>query len=516
MRGDRPGGRSYRNEHMKKKVILTILDGMGYRAETAGNAVAAAHKPTFDMLQANYPWTLIEASGPWVGLPAGQMGNSEVGHLNIGSGRVIQMDVTRIDASILDGTFFANPVLRQAMAAKRLHLFGLLSDGGVHSMNTHLYALLEMAKREGVPEVFVHCFTDGRDTPPNSGAGYLAALEAKFQEIGIGRIASLSGRYFAMDRDKRWERVKKAYEAIVLGTGAHNASAAAAVQSAYAKGTTDEFIEPVTIDEAGLVQNGDSIIFFNYRADRARELTQMILQPSIATAAGVPQRQNLRYTMMTEYDRSYGLPFAFAPETHTGLLSDALVAYGLKDLRVAETEKYPHVTYFFNGGNETVPSGEARQMVPSPKVATYDLQPEMNAAQVCDVVVKAIESEEYDAIIVNFANPDMVGHTGVFAAAVKAVEACDVCLTRIWAALQKHPATWLITADHGNAEMMIDPVTGLVHTYHTTSPVPFIFVDASQPKLRAGGSLRDIAPTMLAVLGVPLPPEMTGHDLREP
>ncbi len=499
---------------MKKKVILTILDGMGYREETAGNAVAAAHKPTFDMLQTNYPWTLIEASGPWVGLPPGQMGNSEVGHLNIGSGRVIQMDVTRIDAAILGGTFFTNLVLRQAMATKRLHLFGLVSDGGVHSMNTHLYALLDMAKREGVAEVFVHCFTDGRDTPPNSGAAFLNELEAKMTELGIGRVASVNGRYFAMDRDKRWERVAKAYEAIVLGTGAHHTSAAAVLADAYAKGVTDEFIEPVTILDEGLVRDGDSIIFFNYRADRARELTQMILNPAIAAAAGVMQRKDLRYTMMTEYDRSYGLPYAFAPETHTGLLSDALVAHGLRDLRVAETEKYPHVTYFFNGGNETVPNGEARQMVASPKVATYDLQPEMNASQVCDVVVNAIENEDYDAIVVNFANPDMVGHTGVFDAAVKAVEACDLCLARIWAALQKHPATWLITADHGNAEMMIDPVTGLVHTYHTTSPVPFIFVDASKPKLRSGGALRDIAPTMLGVLGVPLPPEMTGRDLR--
>ena len=504
---------------MKKKVILTILDGMGYRVETAGNAVEAAHKPTFDRLKRDYPWTLIEASGPWVGLPIGQMGNSEVGHLNIGSGRVIQMDVTRIDQSILKGTFFANPALKQAMVTPRLHLFGLLSDGGVHSMNTHLYQLLEMAKREGVTEVFVHCFMDGRDTPPNSGAGFLAELEAKMAKLGIGTIASISGRYFAMDRDKRWERVRKAYEAIVLGpgtqkTGARHPSASEALQQAYAEGTTDEFIEPVTIADRGLVHDGDSIIFFNYRADRARELTQMILDPAIAALAGVAQRKNLRYTMMTQYDRSFGLPYAFAPEFHQGLLSDVLAAHGLSDLRVAETEKYPHVTYFFNGGNEAVPHGEAREMVASPKVATYDLQPEMNASQVCDVVVNAIEHGDYDVIVVNFANPDMVGHTGVFAAAVKAVEACDLCLARIWAALQQHPATWIITADHGNAEMMIDPETGLVHTYHTTSPVPLIFVDQEHPQLRSGGTLRDIAPTILGVLGVPLPPEMTGRDLR--
>jgi 2,3-bisphosphoglycerate-independent phosphoglycerate mutase len=499
---------------MKKKVILTILDGMGHREATAGNAVAAANKPTFDHLKANYPHTLIEASGPWVGLPPGQMGNSEVGHLNIGSGRVIQMDVTRIDTAILNGTFFANPILEQAMRTRRLHFFGLLSDGGVHSMNTHLYALLEMAKKQQVEEVYVHVFTDGRDTPPNSGAGFVNELEAKMQELGIGKIASISGRYYAMDRDKRWERVAKAYQAIVLGTGKHATSAAAHLEASYAANVTDEFVEPATILDHGLVQDDDSIIFYNYRADRARELTQMILDPVIAKAGNVPQRLRLRYTMMTEYDRNFGLPYAFAPETHTGLLADVLAKHGKTALRVAETEKYPHVTYFFNGGNEAVPGGEARKMVASPKVATYDLQPEMSATEVCDVVVNAIENGDYDAIIVNFANPDMVGHTGVFEAAVKAVETCDACLARIWAALQKHPATWIITADHGNAETMIDPDTGLVHTYHTTNPVPLIFVDESKPQLRTGGSLRDIAPTMLAVLGLPKPEEMTGADLR--
>ena len=349
---------------MKKKVVLTILDGMGHRAELAGNAVAAAKKPVFDMLKSQYPWTLIEASGPWVGLPPGQMGNSEVGHLNIGSGRVIQMDVTRIDTSILEGNLFTNPALLDAMHTKRLHFFGLLSDGGVHSMNTHLYALLDMAKRQQVAEVFVHVFTDGRDTPPNAGAAFVAQLEAKMQELGIGKIASLGGRYFAMDRDKRWERVSKAYTAIVLGTGPHAPTAAAAIAAAYAKGVTDEFIEPVTILEAGLVRDDDSIVFYNYRADRARELTQMVLDPVIAKTAGVPQRDRLRYTQMTEYDKSYGLPYAFGPLTHTGLLADALAAHGKTALRVAETEKYPHVTYFFNGGNENIPGGESRQEVP--------------------------------------------------------------------------------------------------------------------------------------------------------
>lgn len=487
---------------------------MGHREETAGNAVAAAHKPTFDMLQGSYPWTLIEASGPWVGLPPGQMGNSEVGHLNIGSGRVIQMDVTRIDQAILDGTLFVNPMLVQAMKTKRLHFFGLLSDGGVHSMNTHLYALLEMAKKQQVDEVYVHVFTDGRDTPPNSGAGFVAELEAKMSELGVGKIASVSGRYYAMDRDKRWERVAKAFEAIVHGTGKHAATADEVLKASYAAGVTDEFVEPVTILDQGLVQDGDSIIFYNYRADRGRELTQMMMDPVTAKAGGVAQKFRLRFTMMTDYDKTYGLPYAFGPMSHTNLLADVLAANNLTDLRVAETEKYPHVTYFFNGGNETVPLGETRKMVASPKVATYDLQPSMSATEVCDVVVKAVESEDYDLIVVNFANPDMVGHTGVFEAAKAAVETCDVCLARIWKALEAHPATWLITADHGNAEMMIDPETGLVHTYHTTSPVPFIFVDESKPALRKGGSLRDIAPTILGVLGVPKPEEMTGADLR--
>ena len=499
---------------MKKKVILTILDGMGYRVNGKGNAVEAAKKPNFDRLQSTYPWTLIEASGPWVGLPPGQMGNSEVGHLNIGSGRVIRMDVTRIDTSILDGKLFTNPVLLEAMRTKRLHFFGLVSDGGVHSMNTHLYALLEMAKHQQVDEVYVHVFTDGRDTPPNSGAGFVAELEAKMKELGVGKIASVSGRYYAMDRDKRWERVAKAYTAIVLGTGDHAPTAAAAIAAAYAKGVTDEFIEPVTILDEGLVQDGDSILFYNYRADRAREITQMVLDPVVAKTAGVHQRLRLRYTQMTDYDKSYGLPYAFGPLTHTGLLSDALAAYGKTNLRVAETEKYPHVTYFFNGGNENIPSGESRKMVASPKVATYDLQPEMSAPEVCDVVVKAITEGDFDVIVVNFANPDMVGHTGVYEAAVRAVETCDVCLGRIWEVLQTHSATWMITADHGNSEMMIDPATGLVHTYHTTNPVPFLLVDDEHRQLRTGGSLRDIAPTILAVLGVPKPEEMTGTDLR--
>ena len=502
-----------------KRVILTILDGLGYRANASGNAVEAARKPVFDMLKSKFPWTLIEASGPWVGLPPGQMGNSEVGHLNIGAGRVIQMDVSRIDFAIHDGTFFRNEALLSAMQGQRLHLMGLVSDGGVHSMNTHIYALLEMAKRQGVKDVCVHVFTDGRDTPPNSGLGFLRELEAKMKEIGVGRIASVSGRYYAMDRDKRWERTKRAFDALVTGTAGKHTDPAAVLEASYANKVTDEFIDPVTITGAdgkpvGLVRDGDAVIFFNYRADRGRQLTQVLMQPETSKLAGVKPPKLGRFVMMTQYDRTYGLPYAFSPETHQQILGDVLAGHQRRNLRVAETEKYPHVTYFFNGGDERIRAGEEREMIASPKVATYDLQPEMNAPQVCDVVVKAARQRDFDLIVVNFANPDMVGHTGVFEAAVKAVEACDQCLGRIWEAIREKPATWIVTADHGNSEIMVDPVTGQPHTYHTTSPVPLIFVDEQQPRLRSGGALRDIAPTILSVLGIEKPAEMTGADLR--
>ena len=487
----------------KKRVILTILDGFGHRVETRGNAVAAARKPTFDMLHREYPHTLIEASGPWVGLPEGQMGNSEVGHLNIGSGRIIQMDVTRIDAAIAQGTLAGNPALQPAFAARRLHLLGLVSDGGVHSMNTHLYALLEMAKQKGVPEVYVHAFTDGRDTPPNSGLGFIEELEAKIREIGAGRIASVTGRYYAMDRDKRWERTNRALGALVRGDEGRAGSAAEVLKASYEHKVTDEFVEPVTLANEGLIRDGDAVVFFNFRADRARQITEKLVE-----------KLKLTYVMMTQYDAKFGLPYAFGPETHENILGEVVSAHGLTNLRVAETEKYPHVTYFFNGGREKPFTGEEREMIASPKVATYDLQPEMSAPQVCDVVVNAIDHRDFDLIVVNFANPDMVGHTGVFEAAVKAVETCDHCLSRIWEAIRRHPYTWLVTADHGNSETMIDPETGLVHTYHTTNPVPFICIDESKSPLRAGGSLRDIAPTILGILGREAPQEMTGRDLR--
>ncbi len=493
-------------------VVLTILDGFGWREETEGNAVIAAHKPNFDRLWAANPHTLIEASGPWVGLPVGQMGNSEVGHLNIGSGRIVRMDVSRIDHAIETGEFFELPALKAAMKTSRLHLLGLVSDGGVHSLNTHLYALLDMARREGVKEVFVHCFMDGRDTPPQSGAGFLEALQP---HLGDAKIASVMGRYYAMDRDKRWERVERAALAMTTGAPLTSTSPLEVAKASYAAGVTDEFIDPVTIVGAdgaplGPILPGDSCLFFNYRADRAREITERLTRDG-----------NLRFTMMSEYDRTFTHPFVFKPETHVNVLGEWLSTHGVANLRIAETEKYPHVTFFFNGGIETPYPGEAREMVPSPKVATYDLMPEMSADGVCAKVVAGIESGKFGAIIVNFANPDMVGHSGVFAAAVKAVEAADACLGLIEKALlAQGNYAWIITADHGNSETMIDPVTKGPHTYHTTNPVPVVIVESERRALRTDapelrGSLRDLAPTMLDLLGIAAPPEMTGTSLRQ-
>ncbi len=493
-------------------VVLTILDGLGWREESEGNAVKAAHKPNFDRLWAANPHTLIEASGPWVGLPVGQMGNSEVGHLNIGSGRIIRMDVTRIDHAIETGEFFQLPELKAAMQTKRLHLLGLVSDGGVHSLNTHLYALIDMAEREGVSEIYVHCFMDGRDTPPQSGVGFIDALE---KHLGTARIASVMGRYFAMDRDKRWERVEKAAIAMTTGAPKTSQSPLAVLKESYAASVTDEFVEPVTIVNAdgspvGLIQPGDSCLFFNYRADRAREITERLTRDG-----------NLRFTMMTEYDRTFTHPFVFKPESHQNVLGEWLSQHGVANLRVAETEKYPHVTFFFNGGVEKPYTGEAREMVASPQVATYDLMPEMSAAGVCDAVVKGIESKQFGVIIVNFANPDMVGHSGVFEAAKKAVEVADLCVGRIEAALNaRGNCAWIITADHGNAETMIDPATKGIHTYHTTNPVPVIIVESAHKPLRTDapnerGSLRDLAPTILDLLEIPKPPEMSGVSLRQ-
>jgi len=498
----------------KKPLVLTILDGWGFSSSSEGNAIAAARKPTYDMLLRKYPNTLVQTSGPSVGLPAGQMGNSEVGHLNIGAGRVIHMDVTRIDRMIASGEFFTNPVLLESMKhaqTHRLHLMGLCSDGGVHSLLTHLYALLEMSKKQNVQEVFVHCFMDGRDTGPESGAGFIEQVQKEMRQIGAGKIATVSGRYYAMDRDKRWDRVERAFNAMVLGNGEKSDDPVAAVKRSYEHGITDEFVEPVTIVDAhhqpvGLIRDDDACIFFNYRADRGREMTTAL------TAPAAPK--NLHFTTMTEYDSSFHVPFVLPREHPNNILADVMAQLNWKNLRVAETEKYAHVTYFFNGGNEKPYPGESRELVPSPKVATYDLKPEMSAQGITDVVVKAIEQREFDIIVMNYANADMVGHSGKMAPTVLAVEAVDAGLGQIYAALQRSGGTWMITADHGNAEMMIDPVTKGPHTYHTTNPVPFILVSESRVMLRSSGSLQDISPTVLGFLDEKQPKEMTGRDLR--
>jgi 2,3-bisphosphoglycerate-independent phosphoglycerate mutase len=497
-----------------RPLILTILDGWGYCPPSPGNAIALANKPNYDRLLREFPNTLVHTSGPNVGLPEGQMGNSEVGHLNIGAGRILLMDVMRIDKMIATGDFFRDTTLLASMnhaKTRRLHIMGLLSDGGVHSMNTHLYALLEMAKREGVQDVCVHCFMDGRDTPPTSGAGFLEALQQQINKTGVGRIATIAGRYYAMDRDKRWERIALAKDAMVEGKGEKATDPVAAAKRSYEKGITDEFIEPVVIvndqhDPVGLIREGDACIFFNYRADRGREMSQVLLESPL----------KLHYATMTQYDKTLDCPFVLPRELPSHILANVMSDLNWKNLRVAETEKYAHVTYFFNGGNEKPYAGEEREMAPSPKVATYDLKPEMNAEGVANVVESAIEKRDFDVIVMNFANADMVGHSGKLAATVKAVEVVDAHLGRIYDALKRKGGRWIITADHGNAEMMIDPVTGGPHTYHTTNPVPFIVVDEERRPLRAQGSLRDIAPTMLGLFGVPQPSEMTGRDLTKP
>ncbi len=496
-----------------KPLILTILDGWGFSPAIAGNAIAAARKPTYDMLLRDFPNTLVHTSGPYVGLPEGQMGNSEVGHLNIGAGRVVHMDVTRIDRMIETGEFFSNPVLlaamRHAREGRRLHLMGLCSDGGVHAQLTHLYALLEMARRQSVTQVFVHCFMDGRDTAPQSGIDYIRQLEHKMAELGVGRIASVEGRYFAMDRDKRWDRVNKAFQAMASGDGEKHRDPLDVMRRSYERGTTDEFVEPVTIVEQknepiGLIREEDACFFYNYRADRGREMSEVL------TKSG----KKLHFSTMTLYDKTLNVPYVLAKEPLDNILANVFAQLNWKNLRIAETEKYAHVTYFFNGGLETAFAGEEREMVGSPKVATYDLKPEMSAQGITSVVLDAMGRKDFDVIVMNFANADMVGHSGKMDPTVKAVEAVDGCLGQIWQRLKEKNGRWIITADHGNAEMMIDPVTGGPHTYHTTNPVPFILVDDSGDKLRVAGALQDIAPTLLGCLGEKQPREMSGSDLR--
>ncbi|MBV9268086.1 MAG: 2,3-bisphosphoglycerate-independent phosphoglycerate mutase [Acidobacteriaceae bacterium] len=505
-----------------RPVVLTILDGWGYSASSEGNAIAAAKKPTYDCLLKTYPNTLIHTSGPFVGLPEGQMGNSEVGHMNMGAGRVIYMDVTRIDLMITSGEFFNNPVLLNAMSkaqGHRLHLLGLCSDGGVHAQLTHLFALLEMVKMHQLKDVFVHCFMDGRDTPPESGAGYIEQLEQKMHQLGIGRIASVSGRYYAMDRDKRWERIERAFGAMVLGNGAKFTRAAEAVRKSYERGVTDEFIEPITIvdernEPVGLIRGDDSVVMYNYRADRAREITLALTDAKLERPSRSLVPRNLTYTMMTQYDKTFGLPFVVPPEHPDNILAEVMEKAQWKNLRVAETEKYAHVTYFFNGGNEKPYGGEERELVASPKVATYDLKPEMSAAGITEKVVHAIEQGSFDVIVMNYANADMVGHSGKMEPTVRACEAVDAGLGQIHDALKRCGGSWIITADHGNAETMIDPVNKGPHTYHTTNPVPFIYAGADGMQLRQGGALRDIAPTILGILEMEKPAQMKGEDLR--
>ena len=526
---------------VKKPVVLTILDGWGYRPQTENNAIALARKPVYDKLLKEFPSTLLHASDHFVGLPDGQMGNSEVGHLNIGAGRVVSMDITRIDALIASGEFFTQPTIVEAMQKARktqLHLFGLVSDGGVHSHQQHLYALLKTAKQQGVERVFVHAFMDGRDTLPTSGAGYLAALEQKMREYG-GKLASVSGRYYAMDRDRRWEREKKAFDAMVKGQaegGAYH-DAIARVKESYNNGVTDEFIVPfVVTDEQGrpngVIRDEDVCIMFNYRADRARQITRVLARNSGLSKqegkelpsweeldATIPRNEvpkGLHYVCMTQYDKNFTLPMIILPESMENLLANMMAQANLRNLRVAETEKYAHVTYFFNGGIEKEFPGEDRILIPSQKVATYDLAPEMSAEGIADTVVKAVNDRAFDVVVVNFANADMVGHSGRLEPTIKGVETVDACLGKIYQAMKERgTGAWLITADHGNAEMMVDPVTGGPHTAHTTNPVPFIYVaeDAQQFDLRPNGSLRDISPTMLGLLGLGQPQQMTGGNL---
>src|SRR5271170_4305471 len=501
-----------------KPLVLVILDGWGYRAETKANAIALARKPTYDRLLREYPNTLIHTSGPFVGLPEGQMGNSEVGHLNMGAGRIVHMDITRIDLMIQNGEFFSHPVLVEPMKnarldGRKLHLCGLLSDGGVHSRQEHLYALLKMARQQGVERVFVHAFMDGRDTLPTNGAGYLEQLQQKMREYNSGKIATVNGRYYAMDRDRRWERILKAFNAMVFGDaeGGKYADPVQGMKDSYNRGVTDEFVVPFACaDKNGQplasIRDDDACICFNFRADRVRQITRALARNSGLNAKGgsdlpgavdldatiprVRAPKNLHYVCMTQYDKNFSLPVVIPAESMANILANVMGGLNMRNLRVAETEKYAHVTYFFNGGVETPFPGEERVMVQSPKVATYDLKPEMSAAGIADAVVKAANDSAFDVVIVNFANADMVGHSGKLEPTIKAVETVDACLAGIYQALKMKNFSWLITADHGNAEMMVDPITGTPHTYHTLNPVPFMLIDDSKMKLKPTGALQ--------------------------
>lgn len=503
-----------------KTVLLTILDGWGIGSKCSTNAIEAANDKTFNSLIEHYPHTKLYAHGEYVGLPEGQMGNSEVGHLNLGAGRIVYQDLTRINKAVREGDFFNNPEFLKAIEHVKknnsaIHLIGLVSDGGVHSSMEHLFALIDLAKKHGLEKVYLHALLDGRDTPPRSAYKYLAQVEEKLQRENLPRIATISGRYYAMDRDQRWDRVEKAYNCLLMGEGEHAANSAEAIQASYNNDISDEFVLPtVTGEENSRLKDGDSIIFFNYRPDRAREITRAINMPGFSFFERKKVLKNIFYVCMAQYDETFGLPIAFPPQSMKGILADVLEAYGIKQFRTAETEKYAHVTFFFNGGVEKAYDTETRVLVPSPKVATYDLQPEMSAPKVADEVVKALKSGEYQFILVNFANPDMVGHTGILEAAVKAIETIDGCLKRIVDTVKEVDAIMLVTADHGNAECMEDPHTHKPFTAHTNNPVPFIIVnDKENIQLKESGTLADVAPTILDILGIDKSPEMTGESL---
>ena len=502
---------------MKKPVLLMILDGWGIAPASSSNAATLARTPNLDAYFANYPHTQLEASGLEVGLPAGQIGNSEVGHLNIGSGRIIYQSLTRISKSIADGDFFTNPVLVKVMdevkaSGKALHLLGLLSDGGVHSHITHIIALLEMAQKHGLTKVYVHAFLDGRDVPPQSALTYVEQLEAAMDKIGVGKIATVSGRYYAMDRDKRWERLAKAYATVAQGDGPKAASATAGIEASYEAGVTDEFVVPFTIEGVdGRISAGDGVIFANFRPDRAREITRAIIDEDFPYFERPASARPVHFACMAQYDATIAAPVAYPPESIDDTLGQVLAQRGLRQLRIAETEKYAHVTFFFNGGVEEPNQNEERILIPSPKVATYDLQPEMSAEEVTQALLAELDKDKFDVVILNFANPDMVGHTGVLEAAIKAMEKVDNCVGRVVERVLALDGSVCICADHGNLEKMAEP-DGEPNTAHTTNPVPFLLISKEKHELHQG-ILADIAPTMLELLHIPQPKAMTGKSL---
>ncbi len=504
--------------HRPKPALLLILDGWGHREEPADNAIAQANLPNWRRLLADCPHTLVHTEGRFVGLPEAQMGNSEVGHMNIGAGRIVYQDLTRIDAAIEDGSFFANAELCAASDAVKsgagtLHVFGLLSPGGVHSHEAHIFAMLELAKRRGVPQVAVHAFLDGRDTPPRSAEASLRALDALCARLGNARIATVSGRYYAMDRDQRWDRVKKAYRAITQAQAEFESpDALSALQAAYARGENDEFVQPTVIAGGAGVRDGDAVVFMNFRADRAREISACFVREHFDGFARPRRIALARFVCLTEYDATLPARVAYLPEDLRDTFGDVLAAHGMTQLRIAETEKYAHVTFFFNGGVEAPVAGEERILIPSPKVATYDLQPQMSCPELTVKLCEAIRSQRFDAIVCNIANPDMVGHTGDLPAAIKAAEAVDAALGAIRAALEEVGGEMILTADHGNLELMRDPVTGQPHTAHTVGPVPCVYL-GRRATLRDGGALRDLAPTLLQLMGLPQPAAMTGRSL---